>query len=215
MGTVSYMSPEQARGEALDPRTDLFSFGALLYEMATGRQAFGGDSIAFVFSSILQKTPPPPASLNPDLPPRLEEIITKALEKDRAMRYQSASELKADLKRLKRDTDSHTAAPAKVDDRVSGRGSFARRWVWLAATIAIAVAVLGFRARWTAGGGRSSAEPITRQITFNPTEQPVSLAAISPDGKYIAYGDLAGLHLRQIDTGETNLLPVPEGFCFN
>jgi tRNA A-37 threonylcarbamoyl transferase component Bud32 len=217
LGTVSYMSPEQARGEELDPRTDLFSFGALLYEMATGQQAFGSDSIAFVFIAILQKTPPPPSSLNVDLPARLEEIIAKALEKDRSMRYKSASELKADLKRLKRDTDSHTAAPARVDDRAASRGLYARRWTTLAATFALAVAaLLGLRSRWWTPGGRQPLpEPITRQITFNPTEQPVSLASISPDGKYIAYGDLAGLHLRQIDTGETNLLPVPEGFCFH
>jgi TolB-like protein/Tfp pilus assembly protein PilF/predicted Ser/Thr protein kinase len=138
LGTVAYMSPEQARGEELDARTDLFSFGVVLYEMATGKLPFQGNTSAVIFNAILSKAPTPPTRLNPELPPKFEEIVNKALEKDRKLRYQSAADLRADLSRLRRDTDSSRSV---VGEPIGVAPS--RPWWRGRATMAIVAVLVG------------------------------------------------------------------------
>ncbi len=153
VGTVAYMSPEQVRGEALDPRTDLFSLGVVLYEMATGRQAFSGTTTGVVFEGILNRDPPPPSDSNPAAPAQLDQIVSKALEKDRDVRYQTARDLVADLKRLRRDTTSGRKAalavsaagstPTATAVTVVARQSGLRSRALLASVALVAVVALG------------------------------------------------------------------------
>jgi len=155
VGTVAYMSPEQARGKELDARTDLFSFGVVLYEMATGQLPFPGGTSAVIFNAILSQTPPSPRQLNPRLPPKLEEIIHKALEKDRNLRYQSAADLRADLARMKRDTDtSRTAVSAAAVETPAHPWWRTKAAIGMAAVaLILLLAAAGWFYRLRAGGG--------------------------------------------------------------
>jgi eukaryotic-like serine/threonine-protein kinase len=195
MGTASYMSPEQVRGERLDPRTDLFSFGLVLYEMSTGRRAFVGETVPEVHNAILQRTIPPARQLNPEISPELDRIIAKAVEKDRDSRYQHAIDISADLKRLRRERPSRRT-----------------RWLIAVAT-ALSVLLVIFTAFWfTRRQPSSPREAKFRQLTSSSSEDPIRYGAISPDGKYLAFADLKGIHVMLVKTGESQTFPQPEVF---
>ena len=216
IGTVAYMSPEQALAEELDARTDLFSLGVVLYEMSTGLLPFRGTSSAATFDAILHKAPMAPVRLNPDVPDELAHIINKALEKDRTLRYQHASDLLTDLKRLKRDSDSGRSAAvecaAKITPTPGATVQLSKgRWMWALAAF-LAVCLLGVGVFWFVRHG--AAPPLElkqRKLTTNSSENPVFSGVISPDGKYLAYSDSAGIHLKVIETNEERILSEPSG----
>lgn len=189
-GTVGYMSPEQASGQTVDSRTDLFSLGALVYEMATGRAAFPGPSSASIRHAILNVEPIPPRRLNPAVPAALERIILKALRKDQDLRYQRASEWRADLERLQRQA--------------------ARRRQYALSAAAILFLIAGGIAFWSLRPDMFAANLRVRQLTHNTSEDSVGSGAISPDGRYVAYTDRRGIHVRNIETSETRKVPQSE-----
>ena len=191
-GTIDYMSPEQTRGVELDSRTDLFSLGIILYEMATGRRPFEGNTAPEVFGAILNQQPEPPSRTRPDLPAELDRIILKALEKDREVRHQTAGDLRADLRRLQRDTES-AAAVAGTD---TARPRAGRRWIPVVVAIVLAGIAISYALWRLRPGGeppvhRSEAPP--RMTPFLAGEAQFKLPAWSPAGNLIAYvSDLSG-----------------------
>ena len=204
LGTVAYMSPEQALGKELDARTDLFSFGAVLYEMATGVLPFPGQTSAGVFDSILNKPPLPISRINPRVPDELERVINKSLEKDRDTRYQSAAELRADLKRVKRDTDSAklSASNAQLRSEPAGR----RRLAWAAAVALILLVAALF---WTRVPTADPRIVFSRQLT-NDGKQKFGMVT---DGNRIYFAENAGgrIWVSQVSVngGEVGKMDVP------
>jgi Tol biopolymer transport system component/predicted Ser/Thr protein kinase len=184
LGTVAYMSPEQALGKVLDARTDLFSFGAVLYEMATSALPFRGDTSAGCFNSLLNKDPISPLRLNPELPPDIERIILKALEKECDVRYQGATELRADLKRLKRDTSSGKMAAAEALPRAAPAKS---RWVWIAAAIVVIIVLSSLLFLLRPGATRQNPLSNAQFTPLTDFQGAETDPAISPDGKFVAF----------------------------
>ena len=173
MGTLSYMSPEQARGEEPDTRTDLFSFGAVLYEMATGRIAFAGNTAALIHDGILNRTPTPVTQVNPNLPPDLERIVNKALEKDRKLRYQSAADIRADLQRLERDTEL-VRVPAATSAAVRPEERKGIRWKMVAlAAVALVALTAGSYPYFRHTGNAAPTVNRAEVLPIQPQKQPV------------------------------------------
>jgi len=202
VGTVAYMSPEQVRAKDLDARTDLFSFGAVLFEMATGQLPFHGETSGLIFKAILDSDPPPAIRFNRDIPAKLEDIINRALEKDRELRYQSANEMRAELQRLKRDTESGTKpriAPASPQRR-------SRLAIWAGVSPLIAVLVVAAIVIWRKAGSVAAPPDSSQWVRLTNFTDESFDPALSPDGRMLAFlrstGGLAQLYVKLLPDGE-------------
>ena len=198
LGTAGYMSPEQILGEKLDTRSDLFSFGLVLYEMATGERAFSGDPGLGLRENILKQTATPVRELSPGIPAKLEKIIGRAVEKDRTARYQTAAEMRADLSNLIQEQEPRHGA---------------RRWAMALGVVIVALVAISaifWFGRVRAPSGRPSPELKLQELTNNSFENRVVTGAISPDGKYLAYSDANGIRIQLVATGERRIVPQPD-----
>ena len=223
LGTIAYMSPEQASGEELDPRTDLFSFGSVVYEMATGAPAFSGSTTAKIFDSILNRAPVAPVRLNPALPPKLEEIINKALEKDRKLRYQSAAEMAVDIRRLQREIESgrtgavsapfQTSTPPTAPVLPARLGTHSGiKWLIVAGGL-IALAVLAYALRPTLPPPRVSGYTQLTHDGFPKSFHGPAIASVQTDGSrlYVEENIDGRYIIAQVSTsgGDTVPMPIP------
>jgi eukaryotic-like serine/threonine-protein kinase len=218
IGTASYMSPEQAEGRKVDARSDIFSFGSVLYEMVTGQKAFQGTSRISTLSAILHEEPKPVGEIMQAVPAELERLINRCLRKDPAKRFQYMADVKVALDELKEASDAGRATTVEGAVKTASPSAWTphagtRRWIWAFAALP-AVCLLGVGILWFVKRGVVPPPELTqRRLTMNSSENPVFSGITSPDGRYVAYSDATGIHLKLIETSEERVLAQPSGIA--